>query len=179
MNTSDKAKDKPRTALVARVADQIRQLVDGTEERLPDELEKVKYILLHSWRPLSDCIRLSAHGLAMRPPALQPDSPEKSPKRIHVAIQLPSGPGQQRVSAENSMLKWSPRYKRACQVERRSFWLSTPLPWVKCSQRFPRKKRSGASNWRMSGIRRNFPKRFSVGMRGAFTRCYFCHWHNV
>jgi hypothetical protein len=48
MNTSDKAKDKPRTALVARVADQIRQIVDGTEDRLPDELEKVKYILLHS-----------------------------------------------------------------------------------------------------------------------------------
>lgn len=52
MNTTDKVKDKPRTALVTRVADEIRQVVDGTDTRLPDELEKVGLIVPHSCRYL-------------------------------------------------------------------------------------------------------------------------------
>lgn len=45
MDATDRAKDKPRTALVNRVAEEIRQGVNGTDGSLPDELEKVWFIL--------------------------------------------------------------------------------------------------------------------------------------
>jgi hypothetical protein len=45
MDATDKAKGKPRTALVNRVADEIRHAVNGTDATLPDELEKVEFIL--------------------------------------------------------------------------------------------------------------------------------------
>ena len=43
MNVMDKAKDKPRTALVTRVADQICQAVNRTDATLPEDLEKVHH----------------------------------------------------------------------------------------------------------------------------------------
>jgi hypothetical protein len=41
MHATDKVKDKPRTALITRVADEIRQAVIDTDATLPDDLEKV------------------------------------------------------------------------------------------------------------------------------------------
>lgn len=53
MNVTDKAKDKPRTALVTRVADQIRQAVNGTDATLPEDLEKVHHF---SRKPAGDSL---------------------------------------------------------------------------------------------------------------------------
>jgi hypothetical protein len=41
MHTTDKVKDKPRTALITRVVDEIRQAVIDTDATLPNDLEKV------------------------------------------------------------------------------------------------------------------------------------------
>ena len=41
INATDKVKDKPQTALITRVADEIRQAVIDTDATLPDDLEKV------------------------------------------------------------------------------------------------------------------------------------------
>lgn len=45
---TDKSKDKPRTALITKVADKIRQAVDGDNHKLPKDLHKVRRILLYS-----------------------------------------------------------------------------------------------------------------------------------
>jgi hypothetical protein len=42
INSTDKSKEKSRTALITRVAVEIRHAVEGTTEGLPDDLEKVR-----------------------------------------------------------------------------------------------------------------------------------------
>jgi len=41
VRSTDKGKNKARTALINRVAEEIREVVQDTTDKLPDDLEKV------------------------------------------------------------------------------------------------------------------------------------------
>ena len=45
LNSTDKSKDKTRTAMINRVAGDIRMAIEGTQDSLPDDLEKVTPLL--------------------------------------------------------------------------------------------------------------------------------------
>ena len=42
VNTTDKGKEKTRSTLIARVAGEVREVVEGTSDTVPDDLEKVQ-----------------------------------------------------------------------------------------------------------------------------------------
>ena len=47
LNTTDKGKEKLRSALITRVAEEIRLVVAGTADTLPEDTEKVHYHRMH------------------------------------------------------------------------------------------------------------------------------------
>jgi hypothetical protein len=66
MKNTDKEKGKPRTALIARVADEIRQVVDDTNDKLPDDLHKVCFILLYISASLNPDVNVSGYPHMVR-----------------------------------------------------------------------------------------------------------------
>jgi hypothetical protein len=162
---TDKSKDKPRTALIARVADDIRQAVDGTNDKLPDDLHKVRLILFHSYKSKSQrqCLRLSAHGSETRLPDTPREIAERNPKRIHVAIQPQSGHGVDCPSAEASIRTKSLNYNSVCPVEaKRTSLITNPL-FPRSGASFPRRKRRTVKTWQKNGIQLSFRRTCSDG----------------
>jgi hypothetical protein len=47
LKTTDKGKEKSRSAFITRVSGEIRLAVEGTADQLPDDLEKVNCRRLH------------------------------------------------------------------------------------------------------------------------------------
>jgi hypothetical protein len=127
---TNKSKDEPRTALITRVADEIRQAVDGENHKLPDDLHKVCCILLYSYKSKfqCQCLRLSAHGSEMRLPDTPREIAERNPKWIHMAIQPQSGHGVDCLSVEASIRTEYLKCNSVCAVEtRRTLLITNPL----------------------------------------------------
>ena len=108
---TDKIKGKPRTVLIDRVAEEIHQAVDGTNDKLPNDLHKVWLDLLYACTTDCQYPRLSAHGLETRLPDMPKETAERSRRSIHVAIQHQSGLGLRRLYVESFMQQRCPKYK--------------------------------------------------------------------
>lgn len=108
---TDKTKGKPRTVLIERVAEEIRQAVDGTNDKLPDDLHKVWLVLLYSCTTYCQYPRLSVHGLETRLQDMPKETAERSQRSIHVVIRHQSGLGLRRPYVESSMQQRFPKYK--------------------------------------------------------------------
>ena len=162
---TDKSKDKPRTALIARVAEEIRQAIDGTNDKLPEDLHKVRFILLYSCRPQSQrqCLRLSAHGSETKLPDMPKEIAERNPKWIHVAIQPQSGHGVECQSVESFMRAESLNYSSVCLVESKKTLLITNPLFPRSGASFPKRKRRTVKLWQRNGIRLSFRKTCSDG----------------
>lgn len=162
---TDKSKDNPRTVLIARVADEIRQAVNGSNDKLPDDLHKVCCVLHYSYtqKCQRQCLRLSAHGSETRLPDMPREMAERNPKWIHVATRLQSGHGLHCLSVEASMRTESLKYNFICPVEARRTSLITNLLFPRCGVRFPPKRRRIARTWLRNGIQLSFQKLCSDG----------------
>jgi hypothetical protein len=108
---TDKLKGKPRTALIERVAEEICQAVDGTNDKLPNNLHKVWRVLLYSCTTYCQYPRLSVHGLETRLPDMPKETAERSQRSIHVVIRHQSGLGLRSLYVESSMPQRFPKYK--------------------------------------------------------------------
>jgi hypothetical protein len=89
INSSNKGKHKTRSTLINRVAEEIRQAVEGTNDTLPSELEKVIFAYPPYLRSSIYHCRRSEHGFKTRLPDMLTATEARSPRGKCVVIQVP------------------------------------------------------------------------------------------
>jgi len=100
LDSTDKGKDKARTALITRIAGKIRQAVVQTGDPLPEELEKVCYIIQYSVATPPDWHSPSEHGFRTRPVDMTTTTQVGSPKRMPTVIIIRKSLGLQGLYAD-------------------------------------------------------------------------------
>lgn len=88
LRTNNRKKDKARTTFIQRVVSDIRKAVEGTNDPLPIDLDKVCYSPIYLSCIRTDFVSVSTHGSETRPT----DTPMVTERRRrglqHVAIPL-------------------------------------------------------------------------------------------
>jgi hypothetical protein len=168
LNTTDKGREKTRTAMISRVADEIRKTVEGTEDTLPEELEKVQLSLMNQSEIEADFSRLSAHGSETKPADMLKVMAERNLKTTHVVIRLQQNPGLQSPSAEAYTQNRFLRFKYDSPVEVKRFSVTMALPSKQSLTRYLRRRKQTVRSWLLNGTQRNFLKKSNASVYCAY-----------
>jgi len=103
LQSTDKSKEKTRSSLITRVAGEVCQVIEGTTDTLPEDLEKVGFNPTDI-NYTDGGYRLSERGFKTRPADMLMETLRGSLKRIHVATRSRRRPGMGDLYAETFML---------------------------------------------------------------------------